>query len=55
MIISFNTIEDENNGFEVLAITNQKFTYLGDYKVEINKNQYDVLVLNKVKFMVVKL
>lgn len=52
MIISFNTIQDQNNGFEILVLSNMKFTYIGNHKVRINKHQHDLLKANNVKVRV---
>jgi len=54
MIIIFNSIDDENSGFELLALTNRRFTYIGDHKIRINEIQHKILVANNAKFRIVK-
>ena len=51
MRIKFNSIQDENNGFEVLATTNDVFTYCGKGIVSINHRQSKLLLANNVKFV----
>ena len=50
MRITFNSIEEENKGFELLAESNMRFTYIGNRQIIINGEQYKILTLNNVKF-----
>lgn len=47
-------VENNNNMFDILTITDEPFIYLGDGNLEVTITQFRLLELNNAKFKVVK-
>lgn len=51
--INISDVSNNNNIFDLLTITNEQFSYLGNGILDITKFQIRLLELNHVKFKVV--